>query len=406
MRLIAATLGLALISACQPSDPARDTIVEAEGIAGLANVEAICTLVPERYVYFEEREAGWDQACDTARKSIPDAMTSADRLRVIEALLDALYDPHISLNTNSGISPRLVPSGADYWIEDGQITAIRQGGSAAEAGLKVGDRILEINGMQMTQAALERVQPTGTSPSEKQLNWALNAAGAGYRGVSRQILVARSGGSKNFELGEPAPEWPGTYVSAQRFGDTLYLRINNSLGDRGADKAFLSELDKHSDAKSFIIDLRDTPGGGSTDYAEPMMGAFFEAPVEYQRIIPTDREPYNRELRTITGKFTDAPVVVLVGRWTGSMGEGMAVGFDATGRAQVVGSPMARLAGGMNVFELPENGIALRLPTYDLSHLDGTLRHEWVPPISVVADNGNDDDLALALALQMLVDTD
>lgn len=287
-------------------------------------------------------------------------------------------------------------------MEHGEVVSVRLGSSAASAGVKVGDRVLDINGQGMTQAALARVQPDGVTATQEQLDWALNVAGAGYRNIPRSLNVARPGGAVQFELGERQPEWPGTYVSTKRFGSVLYIRVNNSLGDSGAGQAFLAELDANPDATAFIIDLRDTPGGGNTDNAEPMMGAFFDAPVEYQRIIPTDSEPYNRRLMPISAKFVDQPVAVLVGRWTGSMGEGMAVGFDGTQRARVIGSPMAGLAGGVEEFKLPESGITLHMPTYDLAHVDGTQRHEWVPPFQVLADNGDDEDLALQAALDWI----
>jgi carboxyl-terminal processing protease len=391
-----------MLSACQPVEaPASGGGLQAS-VRGLADIEYVCDVVPKSYVYFETREANWGQACDQAKDSITNASDAGERLLVLETLLDALYDPHVSLNTNSGLSPRLLSSGADYWIEDGEITSVRPGSSAAAAGVAVGDRVLDINGEQMTQAALARVQPEGVKATQVQLDWALNAAGAGYRNIPRRLTVARPGGAVSFELGEPQPQWPGTYVTANRYDDVLHLRLNNSLGDNGAGKAFLAELDANPDAKAFIIDLRDTPGGGNTGNAEPMMGAFFDAPIVYQKIIPSDRDAYNRELKTISAKFVDEPVVVLVGRWTGSMGEGMAVGFDGTGRARVMGARMAGLAGGVEEFKLPESGVTLRMPTYDLAHLDGTPRHDWTPPVLLVADNGDGEDIALASALEWL----
>ncbi len=402
VRLIGAILAVGLVAGCQPADAPKPVDAEVAGLKALADVEFICEIIPQKYAYFETREPNWNQACEKAKISLEGVETAGERLLVIETLLDALYDPHISLNTNSGLSPRLVPSGADYWIERGEIVSVRPGSSAASAGVKVGDRVLDVNGQGMTQAALARVQPCGVTATQEQLDWAVNVAGAGYRNVPRSLHVARPGGAIQFELGDPQPEWPGTYVSTKRFGDVLYIRVNNSLGDNGAGQAFLAELDANLDATAFIIDLRDTPGGGNTGNAEPMMGAFFDTPVEYQRIIPTDSEPYNRRLMPISAKFVDQPVAVLVGRWTGSMGEGMAVGFDGTQRARVMGAPMAGLAGGVEEFHLPDSDIVLRIPTYDLAHLDGTQRHEWVPPFPVLADNGDGKDLALQAALDWI----
>ena len=56
------------------------------------------------------------------------------------------------------------------------------------------------------------------------------------------------------------------------------------------------------------------------------------------------------------GPFTyTAPVVVLVDHWTGSMGEGIAIGLDGAGRARVVGTRMAGLLGAKAGETLPNS---------------------------------------------------
>ncbi len=84
------------------------------------------------------------------------------------------------------------------------------------------------------------------------------------------------------------------------------------------------------------------------------------------------------------------------------MGEGLAIGFDGIERGEVFGSDMARLAGGVEDYRLSQTGFPIRLPAYDLAHLNGTPRHEWSPPHQVVADNGDGPDLALAAALDWI----
>jgi C-terminal processing protease CtpA/Prc len=73
------------------------------------------------------------------------------------------------------------------------------------------------------------------------------------------------------------------------------------------------------------------------------------------------------------------PLVVLVGRWTGSMGEGMAIGFDAMKRAEIVGSEMEKLAGEINGFSFKHQRFGYRLSVAKLFHINGTLREEFVP---------------------------
>jgi carboxyl-terminal processing protease len=79
------------------------------------------------------------------------------------------------------------------------------------------------------------------------------------------------------------------------------------------------------------------------------------------------------------------PLVVLVSRWTGSMGEGLAIGFDGTQTGTVVGTPMARLVGATSHFTLPHTGIGINMPTERLYHVNATPREDFVPAVAVDA---------------------
>jgi carboxyl-terminal processing protease len=81
------------------------------------------------------------------------------------------------------------------------------------------------------------------------------------------------------------------------------------------------------------------------------------------------------------------------------MGEGMAIGLDGMRRATVIGSRMAGLLGAVYTYTLPRSGIRYNLPGDRLTHLDGTPREAFVPPI-LVEETG--DDAALARALSAL----
>lgn len=153
-------------------------------------------------------------------------------------------------------------------------------------------------------------------------------------------------------------------------------------------------LDTIRDARAFVLDLRETPSGGDTSIAEPLMGRFMTQTRPYQRTVYPDGREF---IATVTprGPWTaQGPLMVLVGRWTGSMGEGMAIGLDAMERGTVIGSAMAGLAGSVEGFTLRRTEIPLQFPTYDLTHLDGTPRPDWRPPVAVVSDAGAGEDPA------------
>ena len=65
-------------------------------------------------------------------------------------------------------------------------------------------------------------------------------------------------------------------------------------------------------------------------------------------------------------------VVGRAGPWTGSMGEGIAIGLNAARGAPVLGRPMARLLGALGEISLPRSHIVARIPVETLHHVDGT----------------------------------
>lgn len=405
---IAAALALGLAACVTQPVPQPDTkqpdvsqsavVPTAEQKPVAADAAQLCTLVPEHYVFFAGKEEAWATACAGVPAAIAGAETKAAQLRVLEDLLDVLYDPHVSFGTNSDASPRLVPSGNDYWLENGVVTGVRPGGAAALAGLRFGDEVVAVDGEPLEEAIAERIRPAGVTLTPAQLAWAEHAAAAGYRDRLHSVTVRRAEGEVTLLLDGALPETAEEPVTAQMLkGNIGYIRLNNSLGDGNTVPAFDAAMDGLKGARAWILDLRDTPGGGSTDIAEPIMGRFIDEAGGYQRIRPPGEAEWVKQVSP-RGWTAEGPLVVLAGHWTGSMGEGMAIGLDGLRRADVFGNDMAGLAGGVDTFVLDRTGLAVHLPTYALAHVDGTSRDAWHPPHPVIADNGDGPDLALKAA--------
>jgi carboxyl-terminal processing protease len=120
------------------------------------------------------------------------------------------------------------------------------------------------------------------------------------------------------------------------------------------------------------------------------MGRFIRRDLPYQKhSIPAEERLYGTkrswvELVSPRGAFSySAPVVVLVDHWTGSMGEGIAIGMDGMKRATIVGTEMARLIGATSGITLPNTGIGVHFPTEKLFHVDGTPRENFVPAVHI-----------------------
>lgn len=173
--------------------------------------------------------------------------------------------------------------------------------------------------------------------------------------------------------------------------------------------AFDQALSQLRGCKGLILDLRDVPSGGESSIALGILGRFVTRLLPYQRHrIPNygqaDVERNWIELVAPRGPFTyNAPVVVLVNHWTGSMGEGIAIGFDAMQRAIVVGTPMAHLAGAVSDDKLPKTGVDVAYATEQIFHVDGTPRQDWFPPVLVtIPVGGSDNDPILTKGLAEL----
>ena len=99
-----------------------------------------------------------------------------------------------------------------------------------------------------------------------------------------------------------------------------------------------------------VLDLRDTASGGNTIVARAVLGWFVARPTCYQiHNLPAEERAtgvarqWIEQVLPRPGKRHRGPVTVRVGRWTGSMGEGLALGLDAIG-ARVEGSADGRPA--------------------------------------------------------------
>ena len=102
-----------------------------------------------------------------------------------------------------------------------------------------------------------------------------------------------------------------------------------------------------------VIDLTDTPSGGNTTVARAMLGWFVDRPTLYQvHNLPVEERrtgiarQWVEQVLPRAGQTHRGPVTVRVGRWTGSMGEGLAIAFDAH-RRPGRGQPMAGLLGAI-----------------------------------------------------------
>jgi carboxyl-terminal processing protease len=372
--------------------------------------------VAKEYAYFDAKATRWYDVKTLYAADLKAVHDKREFIGLLERVVDELYDPHAQLTVNTAHSMRLVPSGADLWAtwrdREAVITEVRAGSDAERAGVQPRMVVVTVNGVAIADAVdaqLGRSYPHSTAAAR---DWALRAVLAGrhnerralrFRDGTTVVLPARD---QTFTSGAA----PLTFSELR--GGVGLIRFNDSLGDVATIAAFDRALHALRNTRALIVDLRDTPSGGNTTVARGVLGRFVKRDAPYQKhVLPAEeRETGIRrswlELVSPRGPFAyERPVAVLVDHWTGSMGEGLAIGFDAVGRGTVIGTPMAALLGATHHVTLPRTGIGINIPAERLYHVDGTPRESFLPRVAVDvgATMGGDDPFILA-ALKTLND--
>jgi carboxyl-terminal processing protease len=346
------------------------------------------TDIQNHYAYLEQQNIDWKKVREIYEPQAEKIMDDHKFIQFLESVLNELHNGHSSLNTNLNSSNRLIPSSSDLYVEKSgnkyYIRDLRKGFGADLSGLKIGMEVKLFN-KKPIEDQLEKFLPKFTNNrNQKMYQYALDMLFAGTHDMKREITVIENGKEKTF--------YPITYENRDELlyskilnENTAYIKINNSLGNNNLIAEFDKTLDSLFQYKNLIIDLTETPGGGNSTVARAIMGRFTNQLLPYQ-IHEFDEKEYQTkrhwvEYVTPRKKVYKGNVYILVGRWTGSMGEGIAIGFDGMKRAKIIGTQMAGLIGAISNFQLTESKIGFQFPTERLYHINGTQRENFIPEI-------------------------
>ena len=345
------------------------------------------------FAYFDLQKTNWDNVRNIYQSRVDTISTTESFIQLLENVNNELYNGHISLNTNLPSSNRLIPTGADLWVKYEKqqfiITAVREGFGAAQCGLKQGMRITHYNGERIDNSVRSFLPQSVSVHDDRMYEYAANMLLAGRHNTKRSITTLWNGIEKTYYPDSPVNKTNPAYSKVLEYrrvsSDIGYIKINNSLGSDALIKAFDDALDSLWKTKGLILDLRETPSGGNTTVARAIMSRFIEKQMAYQKhSLPAEQKQYGVdrswiELVSPRGKIYKKQMVILVNRWTGSMGEGIAIGFDGMSRALIVGDKMAGLLGAIYSFSLPETKIGFSIPVEKLFHVNGSPREDFIP---------------------------
>ena len=372
--------------------------------ASLLDLEAARRAVREHMVYSPGGGTTLEAAFSSLRPQAEAARTPAEHLRVLESFVFAVADHHIGLSTNNASSPRLVPTGSSVWADyrDGKwiVAQVRLGSAARRAGLREGMSITQVNGVTADALVLPPHTPESKAAAA---GFAMRVALAGSH--DQDAVVVAEGKDGRIEARLTLAEESNTELASLSFPSpaTAMIRINNSLGDSDLPAEFASLMTQARGARVILLDLRNTPSGGDSSIAKPIMSWFVQGERDYQR----HRRANRVWAETVRGRREgfDGRLIVLVDHWTGSMGEGVAIGLRSAAGAKLVGTSMAGLRGAIEPFQLPcLSGVSIRVPVEQLFTMEGQPR-EFAAPDVIVSETdlaeAGETDLILQVAMRL-----
>jgi carboxyl-terminal processing protease len=315
-------------------------------------------------------------------------------LATVESMLAALGDPyteyldpvafrllrHETARSYSGIGATLLPT------TRGLAVTSLQAGPARAAGVRVGDRILAIDGVPIAGVAFEKTLGRIIGPN----------------GSTVRLRIRRVGRALDFVITRRRIEAP--VVSAQllavRPGRRVgYLRL--AACRAGAAQVLRAELRRleRAGVSAFVLDLRGNPGG-LLDQAVAVASLFLDRGVV---VLVESAHNHGEVFEAIPNSVTRLPLAVLVDKSSASAAEVIAAALHDNERATLIGENTYGKALVQTVMPLT-NGAALRLTTARYLTPTGIdiSRRGVRPDVLAVDDARTASDEALTAALAEL----
>ncbi len=263
------------------------------------------------------------------------------------------------------------------------ITSVVPGSNAQKAGLAVGDRLTEIQGINVERLCIEPIMvilanplwfaPTSETAAENTTEnteaSVESTDGNGEKEKAKEvcdITVDRNGEKKSFTLekGVLNISQISTSIDENDGKKTAYISVASFMGDNTAEE-FNTLVKKYHDEgiKYLTIDLRDN-GGGSLDFALSMAETFI--PKEQLICYYNDKtleEP--RPIYSTTDHVTFDSVTIMINEHTASAAELMTSILQSNGIAKVIGTLSYGKSIGQEIYYLA-NGDYITITTYEI----------------------------------------
>ena len=270
----------------------------------------------------------------------------------IEGMVEALDDPYTSyLDAEiyqlalSGMEGKFEGIGAEVAVKDEQLIIIAPiaDSPAAKAGIRAGDKILEINGRSASELSL----------AEAVLNI------RGPKGTPVRLLILHQDETEPEEIEIVRAEIELTSVDSEMRGDIAYISITHFSQRTDEELSPVLQSITQEAATGIILDLRSNPGGMLQAVVD--VASYFVEKGEVVNVVDNQGK-YSTIMVKPNKAVTDLPLVVLVDSYSASGSEVLAGALQDYKRATIAGTQTYG-KGSVNVLRQLTDGSGLYITT-------------------------------------------
>ena len=272
-----------------------------------------------------------------------------------------------------------------------EIVGVDEGSPAIDLPLKSGDRLLEVDGKEVSSLDLSNIEALLDSPTTDETQLTVMHADGKWEVIQARRARYRVNSVQGLYRDETR-QWVHLVDQTNGVG---YVRITEILPETPSQlRAVLRRLDG---PRALVLDLRDNPGGGLPQAAE--ISDLFITEGVIATIISKGGRTEVMHAREPETYPTDVPVVVLVNHDTASAAEFIAGSLKEAQRAALVGKTtrgksciqsMIPLPGGLGQINLTTSRFVLRQISQgvdDIAHQPPIQPHVEVAPDPYSSEN-------------------
>lgn len=359
------------------------------------------TLTLERPAFTGSSEsdlAKFSESLDKAAAGCP----SADRTQLERAATDGMaksmnechtyyLDPDRAKSFNrppeaySGIGATISATRPNEMAE---ISAVFPNSPAEKAGVRSGDRIRSVDGVDVSGFTAEEIATRIR----------------GQEGTTVALLLVRGTTEVTFKIVRATLIPPRVFERTWEGGSIAHLSVLALNGDVARQTADAVQRHLAAGAKAFILDLRNDPGGDLSAAVDIASIFLKDATLVYQVGRDGDKKPLRTNDRVHNSAF-NKPLVVLVNERSASGAEIIAAGLRSNKAATIVGTKTAGCVGIGQPREMPDGALLLvtlaRMQGLDGEELNGEGRG-IAPDRSAKNDPNTPEEEEVVAALEIL----